>query len=104
MGIEYEALGLGPEKRLVRMLAVDVDQPLSRLAQLVDCRSVAVDECARAPVCVHDAAQQQPVRIALEGLLVQPISDPGQRIDSEFGGHIRAFGPGAHLLASRPIA
>src|SRR5438445_9861621 len=44
--VEYHALVLGPEKRLVRMLAVDVDEPISRLAHLVDRRVVAVDECA----------------------------------------------------------
>jgi len=102
--VEHQALGLGPEKRLVRMLAVDVDEPVSGLAQLVYCRGVTVDECARAPACVHHAAQQQPVRIALERMLVQPIPDPGQRIDGEFGGHVRTLGPGAHLLACRALA
>src|SRR5260221_12621083 len=54
--VEYQALGLGPEKRLGRMLTVDVDEPISRLAHLVACRSVAVDECARTPVCRANTA------------------------------------------------
>src|SRR5256885_7192084 len=102
--VEYQALGLGSEKGLVRMLAVYVDEPVSRLAHLVDCRSVAVDKCARAPVCVHHAAQQQPVRVALERMRAQPFPDSGQRIDGEFCDHVGAVGPGAHLFASRAIA
>src|SRR5690349_23406947 len=44
--VEHQALGLGLQKRLVGMLAVDVDELLSRLAQLVDRGSMAVYEAA----------------------------------------------------------
>src|SRR5258705_9359936 len=78
--------------------------PFSLVTQLIVSRGVAVDECARASVCVHHATQQQPVRIALECLLAQPMPHRGQRIDGELCGHVRTFGPGAYLFASRAIA
>ncbi len=100
MRVEHLALRLRPEKRLVRMLAVDVDQPVACLAQLVDRRRVAVDEGARAAAAVHHAAQEHPVWIALERLFPQPIPEAGQRLDGKFGGDVRALRPGTHLLVS----
>jgi len=47
--VEHHALGLRPEKRLVRMLAVDVDEPISRLTHLVDRRGVAVMNARERP-------------------------------------------------------
>ena len=65
MRVENESLRLGFEQRLVSVLSVDIDEPFSGLAQLIDGSRVTVDETARAPVSVHHPAQQETVRIPL---------------------------------------
>jgi len=86
------------------MLAVNVNELLAGLAKLIDSCGMAVDERARSPVPIDHPAQQQPILITLEGLLTQPIRELGQRFDAKFGDDVRALGPGAHLLASGPLA
>src|SRR6267142_2983664 len=103
MRIEDQSLRLRLEQRLVSVLSMDVDEPLSGLAQLTHGSGVPVDETARAPVPVHHPPQQQAVRIALERLFSDPTAQLGQGLDSELGSRVRALCARADLLASRAI-
>ena len=94
--VQQHALGIGLEQGLMRMLAMDIDQPLARLAQLAEGRRPAVDESARAPALVDDPPQQHQAGIALEFGRAQPQRELGQRLDVEFGADVRAFAARAH--------
>ena len=96
--VEHPALRLRLEKRLVRMLAVDIDQPISGLPQLINRCRMTVDKRARTPVPIHYAAQQQSVLVTLERLLPQPVPEPSLRLKGKFGSYVRALCAGAYLL------
>ena len=96
VAVEQVALRRRTHERLVRMLAMDVDQPLSDLAELLNRRGRAVDECPRAPAPVHDSAQEQPALVALEGALGEPGAHRRQPLDRELGDHLRALASGAN--------
>jgi hypothetical protein len=68
--VEQAALRRRPQKRLVRVLAVDVDQEFAGLPQLSEGSRMAVDEAARAPCPVDGPSEDQAARIAGEVVLV----------------------------------
>jgi hypothetical protein len=77
MGIEQGALGIGPQQRLVGVLAMDIDQPFADFAQLLNGGRRTVDVGARAATGIDDAAQQQFV-VAVEIIGGQPVAHLGQ--------------------------
>src|SRR5438046_8269229 len=76
-GVRVQELALrrGAQQRLVRVLAVQVDQPLARLLELSKGRGMAVDEAARAAGAVDRAPQDQLAGVASEVMLRQPIGE-----------------------------
>ncbi len=94
--IEQRALGIGLEQGLVCMLAVNIDQPFARLAQLAERGRPAVDESARAPALVDHPPQQNRIGVALEFGCPQPSREFGQGLNIELGADVGAFATGTH--------
>jgi hypothetical protein len=106
MGVEQGALGIGPQQRLVSMLAVDIDQPFADFAQLLNGGRRAVDVGARAAAGIDDAAQQQLV-VSVEIVISQPVAYLGQAGDVESRRHLGLVAAGAHdagIGRARPSA
>src|SRR2546422_2312090 len=74
-GVRVQELALrrGAQQRLMRMLAVKVDEPFAGFLQLSEGRGMAVDEAARASGAVDRAPQDQLAGGASEVVLRQPI-------------------------------
>ena len=79
----------------MRVLAVDVDQPLAHVGELLHGGGGAVHERARAAAPLHDPAEQQPAGVALERGVREPLLHAGEPLDRELGGHLGALGAGA---------
>jgi len=93
--VEQLAHGLGPRQALPGVLAVDVEQQLTQLAQLGRAGGAAVDPSAAAALGVELALEPQGLaRFALEALLGQPLA--GRRRGLEFGHHLGACRALAH--------
>ena len=98
--VEQRALRLGAHERLVRVLAVQVEELRAELAQLRERRRPAVDPGAAAALRVQHAAQQQLVaRVELRGF--EPARDRRQRGDVEHRRQLRALGPRRAAAAVR---
>ena len=108
--VEQRALGGFAHQRLVRVLAVDVDQQPAQLLQLGHAGRRAIDVGAGAAAGVDHAPGDHHTLFRLEILLAQPV---GQRVvagTGEFGrqfgalaaiSHHRRLGPAAHQQAER---
>src|SRR4051812_5855812 len=72
MRVEDLALRRGAKQRLVLMLAVQVDEALSRLAELRERRGMAVDEAARSPRGIDGSSENDLARIAGQFPLLEP--------------------------------
>jgi len=72
MRVEQLALRGGAQQRLMRMLAVQVEQPFAGFLELRQRRRVAVDEAARAAGAVDRAAQNQLAGVAGQVALGEP--------------------------------
>jgi hypothetical protein len=78
VGVQKIALRIGPQERLMGVLAVDVDQEVAEVAQLSAGGGSAVDIGARTTVA-HDQAAHQTVPVFVEVLLGQPGACAGDR-------------------------
>ena len=73
------------------VLAIDIDQILSRFAQLARCRGTAVDERARTPAAIDDPAHQT-ATVTRKLVLGEPLTEPFHTADIEFGADVGALG------------
>ena len=94
--IEQVALRGGAQQRLVRVLAVNVDQVLAGLFQLGQRRGMAVDEAARAAGTIDGSSQNDLTRVAAQVTLGEPRGQRALGIDIEFGRQLRPLGTVAH--------
>src|SRR3989338_8121901 len=62
--IQQHALHIGTEQRLMRVLAMNIEQLFARFAQLLKGGTAPVDEAARTPASIQYAAQQAHIFIA----------------------------------------
>ena len=103
-GVDEVALRFGLRERLMRVLAVQVDEPLAQVLQVRQRRRPAVDPRAASPLRVEDPAQQHFVPVAGELLLGQPGIDrwcvAGVEHRREFG----ALGARAQLAQFEAVA
>ena len=72
MRVEQLALRGGAQQRLVRMLAVQIEQPFAGFLELRKRRGMSVDEAARAAGAVERAAQNQLAGVAGQVALGEP--------------------------------
>ncbi len=102
--VEQRALFLGVLERLVRVLAVQVDQLLAQRAELRQRHRVAVDEGPRAALRIEHATHQH--LAVLVGKRV--LGEPGTRVrrvgDVERGRELRPFGAGPDLPHFEAVA
>jgi hypothetical protein len=70
--VQQHTLRIKFQQRLMRMLAMDVDQQITQLAQLRSRRRHAVDVGLGAPGIVDHAAQQRPALVRHQVVLGQP--------------------------------
>ena len=99
--VEQRALGVEFQQRLVRVLAVDVDEQFAQFAQLAGRRRDAVDVGLGAAGVVDHAAQQRAAFVGLELVLFQPDARGlGQREVGADVGLGRAFAHHACLTAA----
>ena len=95
-GVRVEEFPLGgcAQQRLVRVLAMQVDEPLARFLELREGGGAAIDEAARAARAVKRAAQHQAAGIAGEVALGEPRFHGFG--DIELAGELGALGALAH--------
>jgi hypothetical protein len=98
MRVEQRALRFAAHQRLMRVLAVDVDQRFGHLAQLLDGHRRTIQIGARTAVGIDHAPQQQ----ATLGVRSCASSHRGCRraVEVELGRDFRAFAAGANQAAS----
>ena len=94
MRVEELALGSGAKERLVRVLAMEIEQPLARFLELGERPDMAVDEAARAPGAIDRAPQHELARIAGEIALGEPAFHGFG--DLKLAGELGALGALAH--------
>src|SRR4051812_40836411 len=92
VGIQQIALRGRPQKRLVRMLPMDVEQELAGLPQLRERCGVAVDEAAGAARLVDRPAKEYSTRIAGKFAFPDPRVQRGPVRKIEVGGKVRPLG------------
>jgi len=80
------------------VLAVDLDQPLARLAQEIDRDRLVVDEGPCASVLALQPAKDQ-IAIAVDAAFGEELADRVVGGEVEYGGHITLAGPVAHQRA-----
>ena len=78
----------------MRVLPMQIDEPLAKLAQLRERRGTAVDPCATSSLCINHAAQQH-VAVGDHRLFGEPCDRRGRVDHIEFGGEFGALGAGA---------
>jgi hypothetical protein len=103
-GVDQIALRLGLRERLMRVLAVQVDELLAQVFQVRQRRRPAVDPCPASPLRVEDTAQQHFVSVAGEFLLGQPGVDRWRVGGVEDRGEFGAVGAGAQLAQFEAVA
>ncbi len=99
IGIEHLALGLRTQQRVMRLLAVDVEQEVGRVLQLRQRRRAAVDEGARAAAGVDHATQDQRAVVGGEAGFIEPGRQCWQAVDGEFNRDFRTGGAAAYHAA-----
>ncbi len=95
-GIQQTALFGSLEQRVMRMLAMNIDQELAQLFQLLGSRRAAVDEGARAASGFNHAAHQQHIVVAGQIIFPQPVGQAAIGWRGEFGRHLGARGAFAY--------
>ncbi len=88
----------------MRVLAVQVDQPLTQVFQVRQCRRPAVDPRPASPLRIEDPAQQHFVSVAGELLLGQPRVDRRCVGGVEDRGEFGALGARAQLAQLEAVA
>src|SRR5690606_24867601 len=102
--VEKRALCRRAHQGLVRMLAVNVDGELARLAQLRKRGCVAIDEAARAAAAIEGAAKEQTAGIALELAGLEPGRQLAFGKDVELRGELGTLAAFAHHAGLGPAA
>jgi hypothetical protein len=97
--VEHLALGLRTQQRVVRMLAMDIEQEFGGILQLRQWCGAAVDEGARTAAGIDHAAQDQRVVVRCEAGIVEPGFQLRQIVDGEFGRNFGARRAAAHHAA-----
>ena len=88
----------------MRVLAVEVDEPLAQLLQLRERGGAAVDPRAALALRVEHAAQQHVAVVGRDALLRQPGADAGRVRDRELGGELGARRARAELAHLETVA
>ena len=101
--IQQVALYRAAAKRLVEMLAVNIDKQFAQGLELLHGNGVAVDERPRPAVRIDHPAQQALI-IFVERLLLQPGTGLRQVGDLEFGTELGALCTASHELAAAALA
>jgi len=104
VGVEHFALGLRTQQRVVRMLAVNVEQEFGGILQLRQRRGAAVDEGTRAAAGIDHAAQDQRAVVCGETRFVEPGRKGRQFVDREFGGNFGTRRARPHHAALGAVA
>ena len=104
MPVEQRALRGRPHERLVRVLAMDVDEELAHLAQLRKRRPAAVHEGPRAPGPVDHAAHEEHAGVAGEFVFFEIARQFAAGDDVELGGQFRPLGRLPHHPGVGPPA
>jgi hypothetical protein len=102
--VDERSLDFRRGERLVRMLAMEIDEPLADLLQLSERGRPAVDPRAASPVAVERAANEQRLVTLGEILGVEPGGDVGAGADIEFGRELGAIGAGTQLTKFEAVA
>ena len=101
--IQQIALHRTPAERLVKVLAVDVDQQLPKGLELLNRNGVAIDECARAAIGIDDSSQQALV-VFVQRLFFEPGAGTRDSGHVEFGAELGTLRTRAHELAAASFA
>ena len=104
IGVEHLALGLRAQQRVMRVLAMDVEQEFGGVLQLRQRRRAAVDEGARATAGVDHPAQDQHAVVRRVARLVEPGHQPRQAVDHEFDRDFGTRRAAAHHAALGAVA
>ena len=87
----------------MRVLPMQIDEPLAKLAQLRERRGTAVDPCAASSLCINHAAQQH-VAVGDHRLFGEPCDRRGRVDHIEFGREFGALGAGTQLPQLEAVA
>ena len=99
------ALGFRAAERLVRVLAMQVDQKLADGLELGQRRRAAVDLRAASTLRIEHAAQQQRAPVPLREIVLPKPRARGRRVvEIEFGGDFGAIGARAKLARLEAVA
>jgi hypothetical protein len=82
--VEQVPLHLATPQRLMKMLAMDVQQQLTKRFEALQWYGIAVNECTRASVCIDHPAKIALV-IKIQHLLLEPQPRIRQVLEIEFG-------------------
>ena len=96
VAVQNVTLRIGTQQGLMRVLAVDIQQIPAHCAHLLLGGGAAIDETARAAICIEHAAHQAHTGIAFQTLLRQPRFNLRQLADVEFRANFRTFTAIAH--------
>jgi len=104
IAVQYLALILLLQQRMVRMLTVDIDQKIAGLAQLLNIGRHAIDKGTGTAVGVDDATQQQHSVLCLQFAFLQPVLQIRQTVNFKAGDNLGALTAAARdtALASGP--
>jgi hypothetical protein len=100
--IQQVPLHVPPAQRLVKMLAVNVEQQFAESLQLGKRDGIAVDEAPGAPVGTNDPAQQALI-VEVERLFFEPRPYGRQGREIETGGKFGAPGAFAYQLGTAAV-
>ena len=103
IGVQQIALHRFAQQRLVRVLAVDVDQHRAQFSAVLQRAESAIDIGPAAPVRCHHAAQQTLIT-GVQIAVLQPGNRLGYSGDGETGGDFGAFAAVAYGLGVGPVA
>jgi hypothetical protein len=100
--VQQVALDSAMAERLVKMLAVYIDQHLTEGLELLNRNGIAVDKCAGPAIGTDDPAQQACV-VFIEFLFVEPRSCLRQGRYVEFGTEFGPLRAGTHEFAAATL-
>ncbi len=101
--IEQVPLHIATPERLVKVLAVDVQQHFAKSFQALQRHGIAVDECAGSPVGIDDPPQDAFV-VEVQHLFVEPLPGFRQVFQVEFCRELRPVRAAARETGSTALA
>ncbi len=102
--VQHPQLLVAAQKRVVRMLAVNIDQQLAEKLQRADGDGDAIDEGARATIRAHDPAQYALTFRVFNLQRLQCLFQRGGSPGLEHRADLGPLAPGAHRLAAAAAA